>query len=865
VVTAPWTIDGIHGYAEKVIDAGDHLHLRVSSTVGDVSVELIRLGPGGYFGGADVAMDWEVMPAADVAQPQPVYFGSFGITRASLSGALSALTVECWVRPRRSGRWQGLVAQHDYPDHCSFGLFLDDELGVAFYLGSGGPFEPSQLWRGFQLAPDRWSHVAGTWDGDRVRMYVDGAEAVSADFAGPVAGGEQPLRLGSYGVGGHTDMLLNGDVAMPALHAVALASSTIQRRVEEVGLTVPGGPDVLACWPLTEEGGDRLADVSGHQRHLALVNHGTWMIGGPGFNPDSVAASSAYTASADAGRGHGLRLSADDLVDCRWATTHVVAVPADAPPGVYAVRLRNPHGAFNGDVTFVVRRSRNARRRSMVVVCSTTTWLAYNAPAFSAHPGARDGWGTGSDPVVAVPGSPRASCYVQHADGTPAYYFGMNRPWPMDQAHVTYRPGYSHLVNAELPLHAWLSAAGYDYDVITDFDLHDDLECLENRSAVIIAGHSEYWSIPAQQRIDSFLTDGGNVVALSGNTMFWRVSFSEDMSVMECRKHAPTASTGAQVTGGFGAAFHSQDTMRGGLLRLGGNPGSAVLGLESSGCDGQFGTYTVEMADHPLFNTPVPMGMGAGEAFGIGHNGIDVVGHEWDVRPSRLGVEQPGSPTPGTELDPAGAVVLASGHAAGTTFWTFDGKDAAPQNDLLSEMIYWKRPQGGRVFYAGTIAFGQVLAHDERISRLLKNVLHHFSIEPAILKRFQGNPCAVVAAENRLDVFGGDFGDTLHAWWWDAAVWQNQNLGGRLRSTPSAVVWGDGRINVFGRAPDDSLYGWWWDGTTWQEQPLGGALVSAPSAVAWGDGRINVFGRAPDDSLYGWWWDGSAWQNRSWL
>ncbi|NIP98533.1 MAG: hypothetical protein GWO24_36040, partial [Akkermansiaceae bacterium] len=45
----------------------------------------------------------------------------------------------------------------------------------------------------------------------------------------------------------------------------------------------------------------------------------------------------------------------------------------------------------------------------------------------------------------------------------------------------------------------------------------------------------------------------------------------------------------------------------------------------------------------------------------------------------------------------------------------------------LVDMIYWERPEGGRVFNAGAIAFGWALDADPKQGKLLRNVLFHLA------------------------------------------------------------------------------------------------------------------------------------------
>ena len=49
---------------------------------------------------------------------------------------------------------------------------------------------------------------------------------------------------------------------------------------------------------------------------------------------------------------------------------------------------------------------------------------------------------------------------------------------------------------------------------------------------------------------------------------------------------------------------------------------------------------------------------------------------------------------------------------------------------LSAEMIYWERPQGGRVFNAGAVGASWVLGVDPCFEGVLRNVLHHFGVSP---------------------------------------------------------------------------------------------------------------------------------------
>src|SRR5262249_25034244 len=149
-------------------------------------------------------------------------------------------------------------------------------------------------------------------------------------------------------------------------------------------LTLPGDPDLLACWPLAEERGDRAADVSRHGRHARIINQATWMIGGPSFDAD-VPRFGTYDPTKDPKRGHGLRLASDDLFDCRWKVNHEYRIPDTARSGIFVGRLRFQHDGEERlyHTVFIVKKAATRPKAPIAFLCSTNTWRAYAATPFS--------------------------------------------------------------------------------------------------------------------------------------------------------------------------------------------------------------------------------------------------------------------------------------------------------------------------------------------------------------------------------------------------------------------------------------------------------------------------------------------------
>ena len=715
---------GTHAYAEKAIQRANTLNIRVSSDNG-YQVSIVRLGTDPDSPAQDTNI-FEFGGQSFNSQTQPVYLGSYVNIEPPLdpAGVFSSFTLECWIRLQPSPTSRGIISQHTYPDKCGLGLFLDPNNQLVFYAGSGGAFDATRLSLSNQPLTDGiWHHVAATFDSTAgsINLYLDGTgQAFSSTPGVAVTPGPAPLRIGACGNNGTTGQMMDGDFAMPIIYNRALTPAEITARFNDKGLTPPSPSDILGCWPLNEERGTTIYDISPFNRVGTIINNGNWMIGGPSFDPSIV--NGGYDPSTDPNRGHGLRLCSDDLYDCSWGVTQQYPIPPDTAPGVYVARLNVndvnfPQGKLY-DVPFVVTKNANDPRASIVVLCNTNTWLAYNSAPFAAND---DGLGAvyGTDGPLSDKNT-GFSCYRTHQLQQPMFQTGVNLPWPNARPYIYYgmdQDGYpySHLLRAERFLHVWLGENGYAFDVITDFDLHSNLGVLNGYKVLMIAGHSEYWSTQALDVVAQFLNQGGRVIVYSGNTGFWRISFDANLTLMECRKSSGFSPGTISDFVPAGESFHSQDGRRGGVIRRNGYQVSSVLGLETAGdTDLNLRSFQILEPGHVLFTTPNAINMSDVTSFGT-----KSVGHEWDVLYA--------------EANLTSADILGQSPAAGVdTIWNHDVSSNVPL-PYIANIMYWQRPAGGLVFYIGSIAASMALRFPDqsasgqlRMSLLLMNVLSSF-------------------------------------------------------------------------------------------------------------------------------------------
>jgi len=116
--------------------------------------------------------------------------GSGGLIRVPNDAAFSTdnFTVECWVRGLAPGVYKHIVAKARDVEYYSgsYGFYTGGTGGVLWYVVLTGPAlafsyaaaTPEQVWDG------NWHHLTGTWDGQYVSLYLDGALVQIVDSFG---------------------------------------------------------------------------------------------------------------------------------------------------------------------------------------------------------------------------------------------------------------------------------------------------------------------------------------------------------------------------------------------------------------------------------------------------------------------------------------------------------------------------------------------------------------------------------------------------------------------------------------------------------------------------------------------------------
>ncbi|MCD6018063.1 MAG: hypothetical protein K0S53_1184 [Bacteroidetes bacterium] len=117
------------------------------------------------------------------------------INSTSLLSMTNAVTIEAWVKTSASGE-QYIVTKND--DSFYMGVNVDGNFGKAsFYIGGVSDFSGGWLYsNASNINNNTWHHVAGTYDGSTIKIYIDGVLDKSVAATGTIATGPNNVNLG---------------------------------------------------------------------------------------------------------------------------------------------------------------------------------------------------------------------------------------------------------------------------------------------------------------------------------------------------------------------------------------------------------------------------------------------------------------------------------------------------------------------------------------------------------------------------------------------------------------------------------------------------------------------------------------------
>ena len=143
------------------------------------------------------------------------------------------MTLQTWVRPTALSGWRTVIMK-EAANGLAYALYAHDNAPrPAGYINIGG-IDRAAIGT-VQLPLNTWTHLALTYDGTTLRLYVNGVQVGMLAQTGAIATSSSPLRIGGNAPWGE---YFSGQIDDVRVHNRALSAAEIQAMM---ALPVMGG------------------------------------------------------------------------------------------------------------------------------------------------------------------------------------------------------------------------------------------------------------------------------------------------------------------------------------------------------------------------------------------------------------------------------------------------------------------------------------------------------------------------------------------------------------------------------------------------------------------------------------------------
>lgn len=664
---------------------------------------------------------------------QPIEIGSYAsIPHDNILNFTNGFTIQAWIFPTTPLKGvQGIITKFSRTSESGYGLYIDENGSLALWLGSRENL--IKVGTDSTLQERSWYFVAASYDpvNNQVRIFqkqqtqwplpngdVNIRKSVHPDAVNASAGN---LLFGASRTSVSEDSIaqnhFNGKIDNPRIYSGV---------IEDIGKEWKSHTSVVAEWDFSLDiGSNQISDMGPNGFHGTLINLPTRAVTGHNWNGD------ASDFNVDPSHYAAIHFHDDDLEDAGWDVGFEWKVPVHFASGVYSVHLQTQNG--DDYVTFFVVPVKAQSRIAFLV--PTLTYQVYANHRYIDLMRAMlelEGTESNTPEDHYMKKHCLLSGYDLHSDGSGVCYSSRFRPF------LNFRPRYRmpsqslaafnprHL-NGDMHLLHWLDNKGFEYDIITDHDLHcEGAELLSSYRVILTGSHPEYWTSKMLEAMEIYQTDGGRLMYLGGNGFYWITSFDPSRPhIVEVRRWRGTRSWEAAP----GECYHSTTGEMGGIWRFRNREPQKMVGIgftsQGAGKNRPYRRKPDSFEDQVAF---VFEGVGEDELIGdfpalvLDHG---AGGFEIDRMDHNQGT-------------PNHALLLASAEGF-TDMYQITIEDqlccnintGGSRNKMVrSDMIYIEGQKGGATFSVGSISWCSCLSYnnsDNNISRITENVLRRFS------------------------------------------------------------------------------------------------------------------------------------------
>jgi hypothetical protein len=190
------------------------------------------------------------------------------IPNTSLLQLTTAMTLEAWVKPSTvTAAWRDVI----YKGNDNY--FLEATSTNNSWPAGGGTFNGSyaDMFGTAALAVNTWTHLAVTYDGATLRLYVNGVQVSSRAQTGNLVTSSNPLQIGGDSIYGS---YFQGTIDEVRIYNQALSPSEIQADMQTPVVNRP-----VAAYSFNAGSGTSVADSSGNG-NMGTISGATWTTAG---------------------------------------------------------------------------------------------------------------------------------------------------------------------------------------------------------------------------------------------------------------------------------------------------------------------------------------------------------------------------------------------------------------------------------------------------------------------------------------------------------------------------------------------------------------------------------------------------------
>ena len=656
---------------------------------------------------------------------------------------LQSFTIQAMIWPTTPGKGRQVIAAkfHDR-SKAGFALIIAEDESLALVLGDGRGNEEVIATQKPLLARE-WYFVAASYDAKSrdATLYQepfvsyplanDAAEIHSRIKTKSIGSSQSPLTFAAFRSGngkGKLDGKYNGKIDSPRLANRAL-NRTEMEMLKGTTIPPPLTNAIVGAWDFSQDiSSTKARDISPNRIHGEVVNLPARGMKGYNWTGEFM--------NWQQGPQHygAIHFHDDDIYDAGWEVDFALTIPASLKSGLYAARLRSSEEEEY--IPFVVRPV-PGKEKKIAFLLPTASYMAYanehmafNAAALMEVLAGRIPTLDRNSLFLNEHREYGLSCYDSHSDGSGVCYSSRLRPiLNMRPKYISALGGHGSSLwqfNADTHITDWLEAIGYEFDVITDEDLHyHGYDLLKPYSVILSSTHPEYHSKPMWDGLIAYQQRGGRFMYTGANGWYWRIAYHPELpGVMEVRRNEGGIRTWAAEPGEY---YHSFTGEYGGLWRRQGRPPQMIVGtgFTAQGFDISAPYTRLPDSFHPRA-TFIFEGIGKDEIIGdFGLIGGGAAGLEIDRADRLLGT-------------PPHALVLATSMGKHTDVYlvvceellaTYPGLGGTENELVRADMVFYETPNGGALWASSSIAWAGSLSHNKyknNVSRITKNVLDRF-------------------------------------------------------------------------------------------------------------------------------------------